>query len=211
MTIDRPTFFTHVRPLFNAAMTQGQVEGLNTILDAWDVWLPLNTDLCPNGRWLAYALATAFHETSRTMQPVAEYGHGIGRDYGIPDPVTHHTYYGRGYVQLTWKANYQVQSARLDTDLVGNPDLALRSDLAANIMLHGMAAGSFTGRRLGQYFGANPAHDDPVNARRIINGTDQATLIASYFRIFRTAVTPPAPAKTKQTPAPLTISDGVTA
>jgi hypothetical protein len=190
-TVDRSNFFTHARPLFNGAMTQGQVDGLNTILDAWDAWLPLNTDLGPNDRWLAYALATVFHETSRSMQPIAEYGRGAGRDYGIPDPVTHQVYYGRGYVQLTWKANYQVQSARLDADLVGSPDLALRPDLAADIMLHGMAAGSFTGRRLGQYFGSNPAHDDPVNARRIINGIDQATLIASYFRVFRTAVTPP--------------------
>jgi hypothetical protein len=191
MTVDRAPFFTCVRPFFGGMLTQSQVDGMNAILDAWDAWLPDNTDLGPNIRWLAYALATAFHETARTMQPIAEYGHGAGRDYGIPDPVTHQIYYGRGYVQLTWKANYQVQSARLGTDLVEDPDLALRPDLAANIMLHGMAAGSFTGRRLGQYFGANPAHDDPVNARRIINGIDQATLIASYYRVFRAAVAPP--------------------
>ncbi len=208
MTVDRAIFFTRVRPLFNDRMTQSQVDGINAILDAWDRSVPLNTDLNPNVRWLAYTLATAFHETSRTMLPIPEYGRGVGRDYGIPDPVTHQVYYGRGYVQLTWKANYQVQSARLGTDLVGNPDLALRPDLAANIMLHGMAAGSFTGHRLGQYLGANPAHDDPFNARRIINGIDQASLIASYFRVFRTAVVPPAPAGTPAS-APLS-SNGAT-
>ena len=194
MIVDRNIFFTRVRPLFNDRMTQSQVDGMSAILDAWDAWLPDNADLAPNIRWLAYMLATAFHETARTMQPIAEYGHGAGRDYGVPDPVTGLVYYGRGYLQLTWKANYQVQSARLDVDMVGDPDLALRPDLAANIMLHGMAAGSFTGRRLGQYFGANPAHDDPVNARRIINGTDQASLIASYHRVFLSAVGPPSAA-----------------
>ena len=188
MTLDRSTFFGRVRPLFGGTLKQSQVDGMNAILDAWDSWLPLNADLSPNARWLAYGLGTTFHETLRTMQPIEEYGRGAGRDYGIPDPLTHQVYYGRGYVQLTWKANYQVQSARLGVDLVGSPALALRPDLAADIMLHGMAAGSFTGRRLGQYFGANPAHDDPVNARRIINGTDRAQAIAGYHRAFASAI-----------------------
>ena len=210
VTVDRSSFFTHIRPLFNGAMTQSQVDGMTAILDAWDAWLPDNADVNPNIRWLAYALATAFHETARTMQPISEYGGGVGRDYGTPDPVTHQVYYGRGLIQLTWKANYQVQSVRLGQDLVSNPDLALQPDLAANIMLHGMAAGSFTGRRLGQSFGANPAHDDPVGARRIINGTDQATLIASYHRQFLTAVAPPTPASKPGSAKPHTIPKAVT-
>ena len=192
MTVNRFSFFTRIRPLFDGTIAQSQVDGMTAILDAWEAWVSGNADIAPNIRWLAYALATAFHETARTMQPISEYGSGVGRDYGTPDLVTHQVYYGRGLIQLTWKANYQVQSARLGEDLVGQPDLALRPDLAANIMLHGMAAGSFTGRRLGQFFGANPAHDDPVGARRIINGTDQATPIASYHRLFLTAVAPPA-------------------
>ncbi|WP_158743943.1 glycoside hydrolase family 19 protein [Acidisphaera sp. L21] len=191
MTVDRSTFFTRVRPLFAGELSQGQVDGMTAILDAWEAWLPGNADLNPNIRWLAYALATAFHETARAMQPVAEYGHGAHRDYGLPDPVTHQVYYGRGLVQLTWKANYQLQGARLGLDLEHNPDLALGLDAAADIMLHGMAAGSFTGRRLGQYFGANPANDNPNAARRIINGLDQATLIAGYHRVFLTALVPP--------------------
>jgi putative chitinase len=191
MTVDRSTFFTRVRPLFGGAMSQSQVDGMTAILDAWEAWLPDNADLNPNNRWLAYALATAFHETARSMQPIAEYGHGAHRDYGTPDPVTHQIYYGRGLVQLTWKANYQLQGARLGLDLEHQPDLALDPDTAADIMLHGMAAGSFTGRRLGEYFGTNPARDDAVGARRIINGQDQAALIAGYHRGFVAALTPP--------------------
>ena len=204
MSIDRPTFFARVRPLFtHQLMSQGQVDGMTAILSAWEAWVPNNLDLAPNQRWLAYALATTFHETAQAMEPVAEIGHGRGRDYGEPDPVTRQVYYGRGYIQLTWKANYQVQGQRLGIDLEHDPEMALDPGIAANIMLHGMAAGSFTGRRLGQYFGANPAHDDPVNARRIINGTDCATLIASYHRLFLTAVQPPAPIG-KPVPQPTT-------
>ncbi|MBE3951934.1 hypothetical protein HJ144_09510 [Vibrio parahaemolyticus] len=41
------------------------------------------------------------------MQPVEEYGKGVGHEYGIPDPITGQTYYGRGDVQVTWKYNYE--------------------------------------------------------------------------------------------------------
>ncbi len=27
-------------------------------------------------------LATVYHETAKTMQPIEEYGRGVGRDYG---------------------------------------------------------------------------------------------------------------------------------
>jgi putative chitinase len=192
MTIDRAYFFPRVRPLFAGHLQQSQVDGFNVILDAWERWEPQNLDLSPNIRWLGYELATDFHETATTMQPISEYGEGAGHDYGLPDPDTGLVYYGRGDIQLTWKPNYQVQGQRLGIDLVGHPDLALDPAIAANIMLEGMAHGQFTGRRLGQYFGANPAHDDPIGARRIINGQDQATLIASYHRVFLGALSPPA-------------------
>jgi putative chitinase len=49
-----------------------------------------------------------------------------------------------------------------------------------------MAEGWFTGRKLGQYF--NDDKDDPINARQIINGNDDDTLIASYYDMFLDAV-----------------------
>ena len=56
---------------------------------------------------------TTAHETGFTMQPIEEYGKGSGMEYGKPDPETGQTYYGRGYVQLTWRDNY----ARADEEL----------------------------------------------------------------------------------------------
>ena len=47
------------------------------------------------------------------MQPIEEYGKGSTAAYGQPDPETGQTYYGRGFVQLTWRDNY----ARADQEL----------------------------------------------------------------------------------------------
>ena len=72
--MDRKTFFDHVRrDPFGGSLTQSQVDGLTFILDAWDAD-PKMIDT----RWLAYCLATTFHETDRTMQPVEEYASGDG-------------------------------------------------------------------------------------------------------------------------------------
>jgi hypothetical protein len=190
--IDRQFFFDSVRkPLFGGALSQSQVDGLSAILTEWEAWAPENGDLSPNIRWLGNMLAQAYWETGKTMQPVREVGEGAGRDYGVPDLVTGLVYYGRGLIQLTWKANYQLMGSIVGAKLVENPDLALEPDLAARIMLEGMARGSFTGKRLGQYFGADPSKDDPYNARRIINGTDHAALITNYHRLFCIALNPP--------------------
>lgn len=43
-------------------------------------------------------------------------------------------YYGRGYVQLTWKYNYEAATRALGENLIDNPDLALQSDTAAKIL-----------------------------------------------------------------------------
>jgi putative chitinase len=188
MTIDRALFFDRVRPLFGNHMDDSQVAGMTAILDEWEKWAPANQDLTPNSRWLAYALGTSMRETGGRMVPIREIGLGRGHSYGIADPETHQTYYGRGLVQLTWRANYEKQGVRLGIDLLGNPDLALDPSYAANIMIDGMATGAFTGKNLGDYFGADPAKDDPYNGRRIINGIDHATLVAQYFRVFSNAL-----------------------
>ena len=59
------------------------------------------------------ALATTLHESASTMWPVVEYGKGEGHDYGKKDPETGQAYYGRGFIQCTWRENY----ARADKEL----------------------------------------------------------------------------------------------
>ncbi|MBS1644480.1 MAG: hypothetical protein JST36_05520 [Bacteroidetes bacterium] len=179
--INRKFFFDHVRQtLFDGKLKLSQVNGLNAILDEWEKNWAKNDD-----RWLAYMLATAHHETDRTMQPIEEYGKGKNYAYGKHLKMTRKAYtdtpalfYGRGFVQLTWYENYQKAGKKLKVDLLHHPELALDLSNATKIMFYGMTEGWFTGKKLSQYF--NPTTSDWANARRIINGKDKAQLIASH-------------------------------
>jgi hypothetical protein len=186
---DRDKYFDAVRDtLFSGALTQQQVDGQSVILAVWEY----NAGGTPmtDRRWLAYMLATTYHECAQTMWPIEEYGKGAGYEYGEPDPQTGETYYARGFVGLTWKSNYDKASAALglidNRDLVWHPQLALDSLIATRVMFRGMAEGWFTGKKLGQYF--NDERNDPVNARQIINGNDKDTLIAGYHEEFLAAL-----------------------
>ena len=181
--IDRGIFFIQIRSLFGR-MSQSQVEGLNSLLDAVGGCL-INE--------AAYMLATAYHETAHTMQPIEEYGKGRRYDYGKrlkmsrkPYSDTLPIYYGRGYVQLTWYENYDKAGRLLKLDLLRQPELALQADVAAKIMREGMFDGWFTGKKLGEYIGLRTA--EYVSARRIINGMDKAQFIAGYAVVFELAL-----------------------
>jgi hypothetical protein len=187
--IDREAFFGSIRgSLFSGNLTQRQVDGLNFLLDVWERHFRDN-DI----RWLAYSLATAFHETAATMEPIEEYGEGSGKDYGEPAGDYGQCYFGRGFVQLTWLANYQ-KGEQILADKYGiecpmhrYPGRMLEHEPAALILFDGSIDGWFTGVKLGDYF--NDAKDDAYNARRVINGTDKADLIAGYHEKFMAALT----------------------
>ena len=180
--IDRDKFFARSRETpFGGLMHQGQVDGCTAILDAWEARAGFT-----DRRWLAYMLATAKWETAHTMKPIEEVGRGRGRPYGVPTQDGR-MFYGRGYVQLTWATNYAKMAALTGADLVGHPDFALDPEIAAVILLEGMTGGLFTGVGLPRYF--NDAVDDPVNARRIINGTDHAADIAAIHAGFLAGLT----------------------
>ena len=132
----------------------------------------------PALRQSAYMLATAKHETANTFAPIEEYGKGKGLPYGKPDRKTGLVYYGRGYVQLTWAKNYQTMGTVLGLPLYTQPDLALRYDVAYKIMSYGMTHGTFTGVSLNRFI--NDQKTSYEGARKIINGTDKADLIAGY-------------------------------
>jgi putative chitinase len=179
---NRKSFYNDIRPLFGGRINQKQVEGMEAILDEWEE--KDYKDL----RWLSYILATAFHETAKTMQPVREYGRGQGHKYGEVHPKTGQVYYGRGHVQLTWDYNYLRMGKRLGIDLYYNPDLALDMTISVKILFDGMINGMFTGKSLSQYF--NEDVTDWVNARKIVNGLDKAQTIATYALKFHYALLP---------------------
>ena len=144
-------------------------------------------------RHRAYMLATVKHECANTWRPIVERGNRnyfdkyehdtrIGQRLGNTQPGDGYKYLGRGYVQITGRGNYAKFQTILDVNLVDNPDLALKESVAMQIMVIGMSKGIFTGKKLSDYI--NDSVCDYHNARRIINGLDQARLIASYAKDF---------------------------
>jgi len=193
--MDRTAFFKEVRSsLFAGKLSASQVEGTEAILDEAGM---RGTRL----EWLAYMLATAFHETARSMQPIKEFG---GKDYftrmydikgsrpakarelGNLSPGDGAKFAGRGYVQLTGRSNYSRAGEKIGVDLIAKPDAAMVPSNAAKIMFVGMEDGWFTKKKLADYLKAGKP--DYYGARRIINGLDRAADIAAYAKQFEAAL-----------------------
>ena len=207
MKIDRQKFFDGYTSAFGD-LNDSQRAGLEALLAAAEADGDI-TDI----RWLAYMFATVKHECAGTWKPIEEYGKGKGRKYGTPVTVTDpegrsysNAYYGRGYVQLTWDYNYRNMGKVLGNRLLYEPQLALDAGVAYRILSHGMRNGSFTGARLSRFIDGDAC--DYKNARKIINGLDQAERIAGYAQkleaVLRASVVasvPGVPAPQPATPA----------
>jgi len=194
---NRTEFYRNIRnPLFNGGMEQGQVDGTNSILDYWDETHPDDPV-----EFLAYILATSYHETAHSMRAVRESGGDkyyhrmydingqrphIAKRLGNDSPGDGICYHGRGHVQLTGKRNYAHQSTKVGTDLLENPDAALDDDVSVAILIEGMLDGDFSGRKLADYW-RNDSFDF-IAARAIVNGKDCADKIAGYYRYFLAAI-----------------------
>lgn len=158
-------------------------EQQRNILTIIETFFKYDSDL----KRLAYVLATARHESR--FRPVREtfassdavaIANLAGKAYA--SIINGFAYFGRGFVQLTWLNNYIKMGNRLKINLADNPALALEPDIAAKILVVGMLEGMFTGAKLSQY--VSDKKTDFENARRVVNGTDKADLIASYARTY---------------------------
>ena len=190
--MNRAAFYAVVRKDLGA-LTQSQVTGFEVLLTAVN-GLPVAQQ--------AYLLATAWHETGATMQPVRE-AHGAtdaqtiarlekawaaGKLKWVKKPYWRKdadgkSWFGRGYVQLTHKDNYQKASDRMGIDLVSDPSAALSPMIAARILVQGCTEGWFTGAKLSDFLPGNY-----VGARKVVNGTDRAQDIAHYAVTFEAAL-----------------------
>lgn len=178
--------------LFSGKMTQPQRLGCERYIVAYFILSFKGMDIPLS--YLAYTLATVYHETGYKMQPVEEVGKGAGYEYGKPDPDTGQTYYGRGDVQVTWRYNYETIGAALidlktlkkSFDLLNYPDLLLEPVYSSQATLIGMSRGIFTGKSYADYL--DQEEPDYINARRIINGVDRAETIAGYAKEFERAL-----------------------
>lgn len=158
-----------------------------------------------NGNWRATNHVSGRGVTGDSHQDIDEnywddsYGGRLGNERDTADAAD---FRGRGYVQLTFRDNYRAMSDKLrdegftyfldgvtwgrqdsPIDLEAHPEHVNRSEaLAAKIMASGMMDGDFTGRDLPRYVDEDST--DYRNARRTVNGTDEADSIASRARVY---------------------------
>jgi len=191
--------------------TGSRLAGFNAIFDYWD-----SLETLDSMEWLAYALATAWHETGGRMVPVREgFATSDAQAYervteycrrkNISNYAARHSngqsYYGRGYVQLTHGINYKTMGQHLSVGsrFYDAPDDVMRPDTGAEILIDGMIFGLFRPNkgRLSDYF--NGQHQRWHGARDLINGDKNkqpnwadgksiGTLVADYGRAFRGAL-----------------------
>jgi len=188
--IDRLHFYKTYRNVFGK-LNQEQVNGLNFLLSKLDNGtFKLSTQM-------AYILATVKHETNNTYQPVVEgywmKSNRVAKLYAyyknynrvalatiFPNGILDPTYEGRGFVQCTHNFNYD------RFGILATPEKALEPETAFHIMEYGMANGLFTGKTLQKY--VNETQTDYISARKVINGLDQARLLAGYAGNFNNCI-----------------------
>lgn len=147
---------------------------------------------------VAYILGTVRRESlmgnwmiERIPEEKANANYG-GR-FGNTDSGDGFKYRGRGYVQITFKANYEKFSKLIGEDMVANPDKAMEPDIAAKICVVGMRDGTFS------YKGAladfiNGSKRDFLHARNTVNPAElirapqKAQLIVSYAESYYSAL-----------------------
>lgn len=177
--VSEAAFFSAVRANpFGGRLSQPAVDGLDALLQAWGLYGDRSQ------RHLAYVLGTAFHESDR-FRTMEEYASGAAYEGRASLGNTHlgdgKRFKGRGFVQITGRRNYVDWGNRLGLDLVSQPELAADRTIAARIAVEGMLLGTFTGKKLADY-------SDFVQMRRVVNGTDKASMIATYAEAFLKAL-----------------------
>jgi type IV secretory pathway VirB2 component (pilin) len=167
-------------------LTRNAKEGLKFIIER------VNADEYEMLEHVAYALATAYWESGRTFQPVREKRANASRQaklYELQSRYWHTGAYGRGLVQITWPENY----CKFGMCSREEYDQALEPEKAYEIMSRGMKEGLFAKDRktkkpykLSTFI--RPGHVDYRGARRIINGTDKADVVADIAKAMERAL-----------------------
>lgn len=185
--LNKPLFFDLARgQVFPGRITHHQLELLEPLLAELERWTSISDEAG------AYILATADHETAHfsTLEEIASGDAYEGRvDLGNAKKGDGRRFKGRGYVQITGRANYAGMSLPVGRDLVADPTAASKPEIAALIICFGMMDGSFTGLSLPTFVNASKV--DYINARKVVNALDRAEEIAAradrYLSVIREA------------------------
>lgn len=182
--------------------------GLNHLFDSWEKFGDADANR------LAFVLGTARRESSDTFAPVREAPHcgadeecrerAIGKllaaraaksgkpsraNYSLPD-ANGQRYYGRGFVQITLRENYQKTGAMLGLDLVSDPDRVLDPKIAGEILIRSMLEGWYGSKKpLSAYIDGNKL--DWINARNNVNpNSPNKPITAAYSMDFSACIRP---------------------
>lgn len=199
--MSRAAFYAAVRPMFGGTLSAVQVQVMDAILDG--------TNTLPRAH-VAYILATGFGEADMTpkrenmnytaarirkvwpKRPEAVkfagdprglancvYNGRLGNRVGSDDGWI---YRGGGIDQTTGHDNYD------KLGIAAAPDKILAPAVAVNSIIHGMATGRYTGKKLRDY--DRPEGFDFTAARAIINGDVKlnGAKYAGYAREFAAAL-----------------------
>lgn len=195
--MDRVKFYNELRKTLTKSFNQDQVKCMELILDKC-----LEHEITLDRA--AYCFGTAWHETGQfrwlreiwgptAQQKKYEPGTSLAKQLGNTVKGDGKKFMGRGFVHITGRTNYADWSNRLGVDLINKPELAEIPEYAAEILVLGMKLGTFTGKDLDDYIDELDESDSEElreykNARRIVNGTDKADLIAGYALKFEKAL-----------------------
>lgn len=205
-------FFSAVRSsLYGGSLNQVQVDSLNAIVAAWHkhgdgdqrklayilatAHHETGAQFGPRVENLNYTSASrirAVWPTRFTLASAIDYvrqpqklaNKVYGGRLGNNRPNDGWLFRGRGPGQLTGRENYERMGRLLGVDLVGDPELALRADIGAAILVLGLVRGLFTGKALAA------GVPDYVAARATVNADGKANgaLIAGYATKFEAAL-----------------------
>jgi putative chitinase len=205
--MDRAKFYAALRAsrLFGKSLPQKAVAGMDHLLDVQQRYLPdMNMDE------LAINLATAFHETAATMQPITERGAKsyfrkyepgtkLGKVLGNTQAGDGYRFRGEGHVQNTGRRNARVATDRLNAlfglgvDLVKNPEMRGDPLVSALSLFVGCREGWWTGKGWGDFLDGVDESDEEdlrefIRSRAVVNGTDKARRIGEHALAFEAAL-----------------------
>lgn len=204
--MNRKLFFDHIRTaVFNGRLTQGQVDGLNRLIEVWTSDYGDYPDA-----FLAYCLGTGAWETGYTMQPITERGPRsyfnkyepgtrLGKILGNTQAGDGYRFRGEGDVQNTGRRNARYSSARLrevlgvDVDFEKNPELRGDPIYSAHCLFLGCIEGWYTGVKLADFIDGIDESDEEDGeefrqARRVVNGTNKDVEISELALDFEEAI-----------------------
>ncbi len=141
-----------------------------------------------NRAQVAYILSTAQHESlmGRFMNEICclsgnanfeqQYGSpptgnspDLAKGLGNTEPGDGERYFGRGYIQVTGRRNYEKLGKLVGENLVAKPYRAASPEVASIALVYGMKTGMYTGVGLSNFTSATGVFD-AFSARSIVNG-----------------------------------------